>query len=134
MKRALLENNKVILNPDIVDRKGFLSAIFALKVSGSVTDGTTASIMIEHCDTEDGEFEAVQDTEVYPSLRVNDKKPGMLEKIEIVAEKDINIDIDLLGCRRFLKITASFKDGDGGSAEVTYAGAIVLGDSTEVPV
>lgn len=134
MKRALLENNKVILNPKIIDREGFLSAIFALKATGSVTDGTTVSIMMEHCDTEDGKFEAVPDTEVYPSLGINDKKPGVLEGIGIAEGESINIDIDLLGCRRFVKMTVSFKDGDGADTEATCVSAVVLGDSTKVPV
>lgn len=134
MKRTLLENHKVILEPEVVDREGFLSAIFALKASGDVVDGTTVNIMISHSDAEDGEFESVPDPEVYPSVRVDDKKPGELGKIGVTGNEDMNIDIDLLGCRRFVKITVSFKDKDGAETEVTHTSAVVLGDSVNFPV
>lgn len=134
MKRALLENHKIILDPEIIDREGFLSAVLAWKVSGEVPDGTTANVMISHSDTEDGEFEPVLDAEVYPQLRVDEKKPGILTGINVSGEEDVNVDIDLLGCKRFVKITVSFTDKDGGDAEVTHVSAVALGDSTKVPV
>lgn len=134
MKRALLENQKVILNPGIIDREGFLSAVFAWKVSGEVPEGTTASVMVTHSDTEDGEFEPVTDAEVYPRYRADDKKPGLLSGIAVSGDEDANVDIDLLGCRRFVKIAVSFLDKDNGNAEVTHVSAVVLGDSVKVPV
>ncbi len=134
MKRALLENNRVVLEPGIVDRNGFLSAVYALKASGEIAEGTTASVTVTHCDTADGEFVPVADAEVYQPLWVDGKKPGKLEGIRLAADEDINIDVDLLGCKRFVKFTPSFSDKDGGAAEVTHVSALVLGDSTGVPV
>ncbi len=134
MKRALLENQKVILNPEIIDREGFLSAIFTWKVSGEVPEGTTASVMLSHSDTEDGEFQPVADAEAYLWYKVDEKKPGVLAGIAVSGDEDVNVGIDLLGCRRFVKITVSFLDRDNGDAGVTHVSAMVLGDSVKVPV
>ncbi len=128
MKRTLLENNKVIISPDIVDRHKFLSAILAIKAAG-VTEGATVSIGFKHCDTEDGEFEAVTDTEVCPGFKI-DPGTGMLSGVAVTDSEDINIDIDLIGCRRFVKIMVSADGADSASVQT----AIVLGDSSEAPV
>lgn len=128
MKRELLENNKVIINPDIIDRAGFLSAVYGVKSSASIS----VSIKLEHCDTEDGTFGAVTDIEVCPSARL-DPMTGMLPEINLEADEDVNIDLDLIGCKRFVKITVGIGD-NGESGEATVHTVIVLGDSTEVPV
>lgn len=133
MKRALIENHRVILGQGAVDRGGFLSAVFALKVPGEIADGIVADVLVEHSDTEDGGFEAVSDKEVYPAIYVGDKK-GTLEGISVSQSEDINIDIDLVGCKRFIKVTAAFRDKGGESVQIDYNSAVVLGDAVEVPV
>lgn len=131
MKRTLLENNRVIISPGIIDRHRFLSAIFAIKAAG-VTAGAAASIEFKHCDTMDGEFEAVTDTEVCPGFRI-DHKTGVLSGVAVTDGEDINIDLDLIGCRRFIKITVSL-EGTSGESSASIQTAIVLGDGSEVPV
>lgn len=135
MKRALLENNRVIISPGIVDRHKFLSAIFAIKAAG-VTAGATVSIKFEHCDTKDGKFEAVTDAEVCPGFRI-DPGTGNLSGVAVADGEDINIDLDLIGCRRFVKITVSLEGTSEGGSDTSSASvqtAIVLGDRSEVPV
>lgn len=157
MKRALLENCKVLLEPGVIDREGFLSAIFALKAAGAVGEGAAVSVRIEHSDTEDGGFTAVEDAEVFPSLHIKDpeKAPGIVEGVRIAEGEVINIDVDLVGCKRYVKITAVPEGGSGDgegtvrqadgeepSQEATedaggaagYLSAVVLGDSSFVPV
>ncbi len=133
MKRALLENCKVLLNPGVIDRECFLSAIFALKAAGSAGEGEAVSIRIEHSDTEDGGFTAVEDAEVFPSLHIKDPKkaPGVTEGVMLGEGESVNIDVDLLGCKRYVKITAV---PEGGQADAGYISAVVLGDSSFVPV
>ncbi|MDE7331215.1 MAG: hypothetical protein K2O16_03090 [Lachnospiraceae bacterium] len=129
MRRALLENNRVIINPGIVDRHMFLSAIFAIKAAEETAEETAVGIKFEHCDTEDGEFEVVTDTELCLDARI-DPKTGTLPDIAVKGGEDVNIDLDLIGCKRFIKITVSIDGTDSSSVQT----AIVLGDSSEVPV
>ncbi len=133
MKRSLIENHKVLLGQGAVDREGFLSAVYALKVPGELAEGTAIDILIEHGETEGGDFEAVPDPEVFPTLHVGEKE-GTLEGIAVSQGEDINVDIDLLGCRRFIRVTPSFRDGDGAEVQAEYMSAVVLGDGSRVPV
>lgn len=139
MKRALLENHKVFINPGVIDRQKFLSAVFAIRAEGVVAEGTTVNIKFEHCDTAEGKFVPVTDPELCPSLRI-DMKTGILQNVEINVNEDVNIDLDLIGCKQFIKITAANgTETNAGSEDVedtaaALTTAIVLGDSSEVPV
>lgn len=118
MKRQLIQSNKIIpcTSGEAIDREGFLSAIFAAKIG----KGTLSAIAITHCDTADGTFEDVPD----PMVIVKNGPTGDIKEGEIA-----NFDIDLVGCKRFIKITASLT---GTDAAATYA--VALGDSVEAPV
>lgn len=146
MKRALLENHKVLINPGIIDRQKFLSAVLALKAEGTVAEGTTVTIKFEHCDTKEGTFVSVTDSELCPSARIDDKT-GTLSGLVVKADEDVNIDLDLIGFKQFIKITAEIDvneskgtsdsenaDTEGGSTGAALQTAIVLGDCSEVPV
>jgi len=118
MKRALLETVKVIpyTSDEVIDRDGFLSAI----VGANVTAAGTLSLAITHSDEEAGVFEAVTDE------YIGVDKP--ITGIAVEADTIANIDIDLLGCKRYVKIAIT---ADGGAA-ATYA--VALGDKNEQPV
>lgn len=114
MKRELLENTKVFpyTGGAIIDRQNFLSAI----VGAKATAAGKVTIAVTHCDTEDGEFVAVSDA--YLTL-------GNPASVSVAAGDVVNIDIDLVGCKRFIKIATS-------GATATYAA--VLGDAIISPV
>lgn len=115
MKRQLLENVKVLPyeNEAVVDRDGFLSASLGVKCkeSGSL------SVVITHCDTEDGTFSNVADSFVSLGNPINE--------ITVDTDEILCIDIDLLGCKRYIKFKCT-----GVSASC----ALALGDKSTNPV
>ena len=136
MKRELFDNVMVIANASraVIDREGYLSAVFAADV-GSFTGeptGATLSIKVEHCDTDSGSFVAVPDTKLDPE---HTSVEGKLPDIAVADGDAVQVNIDLLGCKRYIKITPtiSFEGGTSPSAgSATYA--LVLGDPAEAPV
>lgn len=125
MKRELFENVKVIPGGTavVIDRSGFLSAIIGAAVAAP-EDGKEAnlkklSFTVTHADAEDGEYTPVDD----PYIGIN----GPLKEISISEGETANVEIDLLGCKRYLKIMPSTD-----AAAVGYA--VVLGDPEKAPV
>ncbi|MGL5435882.1 MAG: hypothetical protein ACRDBO_10860 [Lachnospiraceae bacterium] len=118
MKRALFETAKVI--PDgvgtVINRSGFLSAILGINVSAGADK--SLAVQVQHCDTEDGEFAAVDDSHIGVD--------GKLKELTVNAGDMINVDIDLLACREYIKIVVI--------TEATAAYALTLGDPTQAPV
>jgi hypothetical protein len=116
MKKELLQNVKVLpyKSGDAIDRAGFLSAVIAVaaKADGDV------KIVVTHSDTADGTFEAVSDEKLFVG--------GNGEAAGLTAADVTNFDVDLAGCKPFIKVTVSG----------TAAGdcAIVLGDKNTRPV
>ena len=124
MKRSLLEN--VLVSPyesgAVINRSGFLSAIIA----AAVTATGTLTFTVTHADAEDGEFEAVADTR----LEANDgaaTEDGVIN-VEVEEAGSVNVDLDLVGCKPFIKVTAS------GAAASGATFAYALGDSQYMPV
>lgn len=117
MKRELIENVKVqpYTSAAVIDRAGFLSAIFAAKTSAA----GTVTIALSHCDTSDGAFTDVDDDFAIRGDNGVTAASGDL----------VNIDLDLVGCKRFIKITVS---SASGAATATYA--LALGDPAVAPV
>lgn len=112
MKRGLFYNIKAMpyTSGDAVDRQGFLSAVIAVAAS---TAGTLA-VAVTHADTVEGTFEPVPDERV------------ILSGTGAMAENDLDqVEIDLAGCKRFVKLTIS---------GVTGSCALVLGDPARAPV
>lgn len=134
MKRELFENVKVIPGGVgvVVDRSGFLSAVLGVNM---VATGTL-KVKVEHSDEEEGEFTALTD----PVAGVT----GALKEIEAEAGTVVNVPIDLLGCKNFIKITVeeitsgseaeSTDGGDSGTETATVTYAVVLGDPALAPV
>lgn len=118
MKRALLESVKVIpyTSGDVIDREGFLSAI----VGANVSAAGTLSVAVTHSDEAAGNFTAVEDA------FIGVDKP--ITGVAVEADSIANFDLDLIGCKRYIKITVTA----GGSAAATYA--VALGDKASQPV
>ena len=119
MKRELFENVKVIPGGTgaAIDRTGLLSAV--LGFSAKAAD--TVKIRVEHADTADGTFEVLDD----PLAGVT----GALKDVTVEAGETVNICIDLIGCRQYVKISVE------GSAEgQTISSAVILGDPAKAPV
>ena len=122
MKRNLFDTVSVLpfQSGSVVDRTGYESAVLALTVAA----GAQATVKVETCDTEDGTFEAVQDSRLFIDNPINHDTGDAIVKNEAEAEAVANLDIDLIGCKAFIKITVT-----GGEA-----GALALGDATNCPV
>ena len=122
MKRNLFENVKVqsYTSGTAVNKHGFLSAILGGKI-GSAGDLT---LTVTHSD--DGTtFEAVTDECVFPEAKTKD---GVYTVKGLAKDDVMNVDVDLLGLKDYVKITAS---GDAAGSTVL---ALALGDATEMPV
>ncbi len=117
MKRELFENVKVIPAGAgaVIERTGFLSAVLGINAPA---DGKL-EIRVEHSDTEDGEFVALDD----PFAGVT----GEIKDIDVGAGTVTNICIDLIGCKNYVKISV-----EGG--ETGASCAVALGDPVAAPV
>lgn len=123
MKRELIQNTKVApyTSGAVIDRLGFLSAIIAAAV-GTAGDLT---LTFTHSDTEDGTFEAVTDSYIAVD---NGATTGGVVTVPAEAGDTVNVDIDLVGCKQFIKVDIA---GDAATAS-TFAYA--LGDPANAPV
>lgn len=119
MKRELFENVRVIPGGTgaAVDRAGFLSAV--LGISAKAAD--TLKIKVEHADTVDGTFAAPND----PFVGVT----GALKDVDINAGETVNICLDLIGCKEYVKISV---EGSATGQEINSA--LILGDPATAPV
>lgn len=134
MKRELIENVKVMpyTSAAVIDRDGFLSGIFAASI-GTITGSPTAAklgIAITECDTSGGTYAAVKDTHVI----VGGEDEWEIDLDATTPALDINVDLDLVGCKRFVKITATVTLTGGTTPSSTNAYAIALGDAQITPV
>lgn len=118
MKRELFENVKVVPGGvgAVIDRSGFLSAVLGISVSAAVNK--SLELEVQHCDTEAGEFKAVEDSHIGVD--------GVLKEQTVNAGDMLNVDIDLLGCKQYIKIVAT--------TEATATYALTLGDPAQAPV
>lgn len=121
MKKALFDTVAIMPygSGTVIDRRGYESAVLALTVAAS----QTATVKIEHCDTEDGTFEVVHDERVFVDNPVTETGEASIKndtEDEILA----NLDVDLIGCKAFIKMTVT----------TGTAGALALGDATDYPV
>ena len=117
MKRELLQNVQPIplVADEVIDRGGFLSAVLAVKPKSS----GDLSVKIEHGDAKAGPFTEAKD----PGLFIDGNS------VPTVADGDLILfDLDLIGCKRFIKVTVS------GSGLGEGASALVLGDTSVYPV
>ena len=117
MKRALFDTVTVLpfASGNVVDRTGYESAVLAVTVEAS----QTATIKVETA----GPYEPVKDSRIFVDNPVNEDGEAVIEN-EAEAQAVANLDIDLIGCKSCVKITAT-----NGTI-----GALALGDATNCPV
>lgn len=122
MKRELIQNVKILpyASDDSVDRNGFLSAVIGA-VIGTAGELT---LTVTHSD-DDFSYEAVTDKLVFPEKQT---EGGTFTTEELEVGDIVNIDIDLVGLKNFVKITAS------GAAAASSTFALALGDKHVQPV
>lgn len=137
MRRELPQNVKVqpYTGADVIDRCGFLSGILAVKV-GTPTGSPTAlavKVTLTESDTQDGTYAAVADKKVIIDKALDDN--GSVS-VETAASGGglVNFDLDLNGCRRFIKAAVEVVCTGGTSAACTATAALALGDSAVQPV
>lgn len=123
MKRELIQNVKAIpyTSGEAIDRAGFLSAVCAVKAAAA----GNMKVAVTHADTSTGTFEAVPDACLFVG--------GGDEAKDLKVGDIANFDIDLVGCKQFVKLTVS-----GAVATVaegaTLGCSLVLGDPAQAPV
>ena len=120
MKRALFDTVTVLpfASGNVVDRTGYESAVLAVTVEAS----QTATIKVETADSTAGPYEPVKDGRIFVDNPVNEDGEAVIEN-EAEAQAVANLDIDLIGCKSCVKITAA-----NGTI-----GALALGDATNCP-
>ena len=122
MKRELHQNVKVLpyASGEAVDRNSYLSAIIAVKAAtaGKLT------VTVTHGDT-DAAADTVTDEFLFPDSK---SENGVCEIEDVKVGDTVNFDIDLLGVKRYVKITVS------GTAAANATYALALGDNHVQPV
>lgn len=122
MKRELLQNVKVqpLTADTAIDRTGFLSGIVGAVI------GTAGELTLTITHSDDGEtFVAVTDKLVFPEKQT---EGGTFTTEEVKKDDVVNIDVDLVGLKNFVKIAVS------GAAATDTKLAIALGDKNVQPV
>lgn len=137
MKRELLENVKVqpYTSGDAIDREGYLSAVLGVSLGAATgtPTGITVKVTLTECDTEGGSYTPVADKLVVPGKTTDDTGAVTIEADPAGSELH-NIDIDLVGCKQFIKATVAVEDTGGSSQSCTATCAIALGDKNVQPV
>ena len=129
MKRELFKTILVTVSPEgkAIDRQGFFFVVLAVSV-GEITgepEKCLLSIELEHGDSADGPFTDVKDTMLDPE-RASEK--GGIPDREVENGSRGEIQIDLLGCKPYIKVTPSISFEGGTNPAATAAYALVLGD------
>lgn len=122
MKRELLQNVKVqpYTSGSAIERAGFLSGILGAVI------GTAGELTLTITHSDDGTiFEAVTDKLVFPDKQT---EGGTYTLEELEKDVVVNIDLDLVGLKKYVQITAS------GAAAASTTLALALGDRHSQPV
>ena len=137
MKRELLENVKVqpYTSGDAIDREGYLSAVLGVSLGAATAThtGITVKVTFTECDNEGGSYTPVADKLVVPGKTTDDTGAVTIEADPAGSELH-NIDIDLVGCKQFIKATVAVECTGGTSPSCTATCAIALGDKNVQPV
>lgn len=137
MKRELLENVKVqpYTSGDAIDREGYLSAVLGVSLGAATgtPTGITVKVTFTECDTEGGSYAPVADKLVVPGKTTDDTGAVTIEADPAGSELH-NIDIDLVGCKQFVKANVAVECTGGTSPSCTATCAVALGDKLVQPV
>ena len=95
--------------------------------------GITVKIAVTECDTQAGGYTAVKDKHVFIDHTADGEGA-----ITLTADKSgnelHNLDLDLAGCKKFIKITVTVNCADGSTPKCDATCAIALGDNAVQPV
>ena len=137
MKRELLENVKVqpYTSVDAIDREGYLSAVLGVSLGAATgtPTGITVKVTFTECDTESGSYTPVADKLVVPG-KTTDGTGAVTIEADPAGSELHNIDIDLVGCKQFIKATVAVECTGGSTPSCTATCAIALGDKNVQPV
>lgn len=138
MKREALQNIKVCpyTSEDVIEREGFLSGILGIKVgtpTGSPT-GLAIKLTITESDAANGTFTAVSDKNVILDKTPLDENGSITVDTNVAGGELINFDLDLIGCKNFIKVKVEAVCTGGTSAACTVTSALALGDNKNQPV
>lgn len=137
MKRELLENVKVqpYTSGDAIDREGYLSAVLGVSLGAATgaPTGITVKVTFTECDTESGSYTPVADKLVVPG-KTTDGTGAVTIEADHAGSELHNIDIDLVGCKQFIKATVAVECTGGSTPSCTATCAIALGDKNVQPV
>ena len=137
MKRALIQNVKVTpyTSADAIDREGFLSAVLGVLVGTptGIPTGMAVKLTITESDEKDGDYAPAAD-KLIPIDKALDGDGAISIDTDAKGGALVNIDLDLVGCKQFVKIKYEITCTDGSSPSCSATAALVLGDASEVPV
>lgn len=137
MKRELIQNVKVTpyTSETAIDRDGFLSAVLGVLVgspSGSPT-GLAVKLTVTECDTESGNYTPVADKVLAVGNKPLDSAGVLSLPTDAKGGALVNFDLDLVGCKQFLKVKVEMTCTGGSGASCTATAALVLGDKAYTP-
>ena len=137
MKRELIQNVKVTpyTSETAIDRDGFLSAVLGVLVgtpSGAPT-GLAVKLTVTECDTEGGSYSPAAD-KLIPVDKALDADGSISLETDAAGGSLVNFDLDLVGCKQFIKATVAVECTGGSSPSCTATCAIALGDKNVQPV
>ena len=138
MKRALIQNIKVYpyTSGEAIDRERFLPGVLAVKVgtpTGSPT-GLAVKVTLTESDTADGTFTPASDKLIPVGNKPLDDDGSISIATDAQGGALVNLDLDLVGCKKYIKAACSVVCTGGTSAACTATAAVVLGDAAEMPV
>lgn len=137
MKRALLQNVKVTpyTSEDVIDREGFLSAVLGVLVGTPTGDptGLAVKLTVTESDDETGSYTPAAD-KLIPVDKALGSDGAISLDTDAAGDTLVNIDLDLVGCKQFVKIKYEITCTGGTSPSCTATAALALGDASEVPV
>lgn len=137
MKRALIQNVKVTpyTSEDVINREGFLSAVLGVLVgtpTGTPT-GMAVKLTVTESDEEAGSYTPAAD-KLIPIDKALDGDGAISIDTDAAGGALVNIDLDLVGCKQFVKIKYEITCTGGSTPSCTATAALALGDASEVPV
>lgn len=137
MKRALIQNVKVTpyTSEDVINREGFLSAVLGVLVgtpTGTPT-GMAVKLTVTESDEEAGSYTPAAD-KLIPIDKALDADGAISVDTDAAGGALVDFDLDLVGCKQFVKIKYEITCTGGSSPSCSATAALVLGDASEVPV
>lgn len=137
MKRALIQNVKVTpyTSEDVINREGFLSAVLGVLVGTptSTPTGMAVKLTVTESDEEAGSYTPAAD-KLIPIDKALDADGAISVDTDAAGGALVDFDLDLVGCKQFVKIKFEIVCTGGSTPSCTATAALALGDASEVPV